>query len=78
MARRTFFSFRYKPDVNRTWIVRNFWVTKLAQSSREDDESLMRFLREGMQNTSVTCVLVGRRTTFSRSVRYETFKIRFS
>src|SRR5258708_20384398 len=26
MARRTFFSFRYAPDITRAWIVRNAWV----------------------------------------------------
>jgi hypothetical protein len=43
-------------------------------SQREDDDSLKRFLREGLKNTSVTCVLVGERTTFSRWVRYEIFR----
>jgi len=87
LARRTFFSFQYKPDVNRAWIVRNSWVTKLTQGSRsdagffdssvfeaaerEDPESLKRFLREGLENTSVTCVLVGETTVLSRWVRYE-------
>lgn len=28
MARRTFFSFHYKPDVWRAWNVRNCWVVK--------------------------------------------------
>jgi hypothetical protein len=36
MARRTFFSFQYKPDVTRAWNVRNSWVTKVTQGSRED------------------------------------------
>jgi MTH538 TIR-like domain (DUF1863) len=89
MARRTFFSFQYKPDVTRAWNVRNSWVTKVTQGSREDAgffdssvfeaserenaDTLKRFLREGLKNTSVTCVLVGETTTFSRWVRYETF-----
>jgi hypothetical protein len=89
MARRTFFSFQYKPDVTRAWNVRNSWVTKVTQGSREDagffdssvfeaseredPETLKRFLREGLKNTSVTCVLVGATTTYSRWVRYETF-----
>jgi hypothetical protein len=87
MARRTFFSFHYKPDVTRAWVVRNSWVTKLTQgdrddagffdssvfeaSQRESDESLKRFLREGLKNTSVTCVLVGAETCLRRWVRYE-------
>lgn len=87
MARRTFFSFHYKPDVSRAWVVRNSWVTKLAQGEREDagffdisvfeakeresPEVLKRFLREGLAGTTVTCVLVGNQTTFRRWIRYE-------
>lgn len=90
MARRTFFSFHYKPDVTRAWVVRNSWLTKVAQGEREDAgffdssvfeakeregvEILKRFLREGLQNTSVTCVLVGAETTLRRWVRYEIFR----
>jgi len=90
MARRTFFSFHYKPDVTRAWVVRNSWVTKVAQGQREDAgffdssvfeakeregvEILKRFLRDGLQNTTVTCVLVGAETTLRRWVRYEIFR----
>jgi MTH538 TIR-like domain (DUF1863) len=90
MARRTFFSFHYKPDVSRAWVVRNSWVTKVAQGSREDagffdssvfeanqresDDALKRFLREGLENTTVTCVLVGAQTCLRRWVRYEIFR----
>jgi MTH538 TIR-like domain (DUF1863) len=78
MARRTFFSFHYKPDVTRAWVVRNSWVMKFAQGERDDarffdssvfeaaqresDEVLKRFLRDGLKNTTVTCVLVGSET----------------
>ena len=37
----------------------------------EDPESLKRFLRQGLKNTSVTCVLIGATTALSRWVRYE-------
>jgi hypothetical protein len=90
MARRTFFSFHYKPDVTRAWVVRNSWVTKVAQGQREDAgffdssvfeakeregvEILKRFLRDGLQNSTVTCVLVGAETTLRRWVRYEIFR----
>ncbi len=90
MARRTFFSFHYKPDVTRACVVRNAWVTKIKQGDREDarffdgavfeasqresDESLKRFLRDGLKNTSVTCVLVGAETCLRRWVRYEIFR----
>jgi hypothetical protein len=89
MSRRTFFSFHYKPDVSRAWVVRNSWVTKVAQgerqdagffdssvfeaSKRESDDALKRFLREGLINTTVTCVLVGAETSLRRWVRYEIF-----
>ena len=87
MARRTFFSFHYKPDVTRAWVVRNSWVTKVAQGEREDagffdssvfeakqresDDVLKMFLREGLKNSTVTCVLVGAKTALRRWVRYE-------
>jgi hypothetical protein len=90
MARRTFFSFHYKPDVSRAWVVRNSWVTKVAQGERSDagffdssvfeankresDDALKRFLREGLNNTTVTCVLVGAETCLRRWVRYEIFR----
>jgi MTH538 TIR-like domain (DUF1863) len=90
MSRRTFFSFHYKPDVTRAWVVRNSWVTKVAQGTREDagffdssvfeasqrdsDDALKRFLREGLGNTTVTCVLVGAETCLRRWVRYEIFR----
>lgn len=84
MARRTFFSFHYQPDCWRAWNARNSWVVtgkREAQgffdssvfeaSKKESDEALKRFLREGMANTSVTCVLAGTDTWTRRWVRYE-------
>lgn len=83
--RRTFFSFHYKPDVTRAWVVRNSWVLKSSEkraegffdssvfeaSRRESPEALKRFLRDGLMNTSVTCVLAGTDTWRRRWVRYE-------
>ncbi len=83
--RRTFFSFHYIPDVWRAWNVRNSWVVKpddqvdrgffdssvFEASQKESDESLKAFLREGIKNTSVTCVLTGTDTWSRRWVRYE-------
>lgn len=79
MARRTFFSFHYKPDVTRAWTVRNSWMTKpdhedvgffdnsvFESKERESPDVLKRFLRDGLTNTSVTCVLVGAETTLRR------------
>lgn len=83
--RRTFFSFHYLPDVWRAWNVRNCWVVKpedqissgffdssvFEASKKESDDSLKAFLREGVKNTSVTCVLTGTDTWSRRWVRYE-------
>lgn len=85
MPRRTFFSFHYDPDVWRAWNVRNSWVVRdgdqddrgffdssvFEASKKESDEALKRFLREGLENTSVTCVLAGTDTWRRRWVRYE-------
>ena len=90
VARRTFFSFHYEADVTRAWVVRNSWVTKIAQGEREaagffdssvfeakereSVETLKTFLREGLRNSTVTCVLVGTQTALRRWVRYEIFR----
>lgn len=85
MARRTFFSFHYTPDVWRAWNVRNCWVVKPEEqtaegffdssvfeaSKKESEENLKTFLRNGLKNTSVTCVLAGAETSARRWVRYE-------
>ena len=85
MARRTFFSFHYGPDVWRAWNVRNCWVVRpqdqlsagffdssvFEASKKESDDALKTFLRKGMENTSVTCVLAGTNTSQRRWVRYE-------
>lgn len=85
MARRTFFSFHYKPDVWRAWNVRNSWVVRpddqedagffdssvFEASKREGEDNLKAFLRKGLENTSVTCVLAGLDTWQRRWVRYE-------
>ncbi|AYA09352.1 hypothetical protein D3Z09_09275 [Rahnella aquatilis] len=85
MPRRTFFSFHYKPDIWRAWNVRNSWVVKdvneidqgffdssvFEASKKENDDALKTFLRKGLENTSVTCVLAGTQTWTRRWVRYE-------
>tara|TARA_R110002072_G_scaffold211424_1_gene368950 strand:+ start:4189 stop:4806 length:618 start_codon:yes stop_codon:yes gene_type:complete len=84
--RRVFFSFHYQQDVWRTNQVRQSWrYQREAQreafgffdgslwesSQRKGDESLKSLIREGMKNTSVTCVLSGSQTYSRRWVRYE-------
>lgn len=83
MARRTFFSFHYHPDVHRAWNVRNSWVTQdrksagffdsgvFEESKKQGQATLKRFLNKGLQNTSVMCVLAGTNTWRRRWVRYE-------
>ncbi len=84
MARRTFFSFLYQEDVWRAWNVRNCWVVNddrqsvgffdgsvFEASKKEGDDALKAFLRDGLNNTSVTCVLTGQFTASRRWVRYE-------
>lgn len=83
MARRTFFSFHYQPDVSRAQVVRNSWVTQDRQDAgffdvsvfeakkREGVEMLKRFLREALNGSTVTCVLAGAQTAARRWVRYE-------
>lgn len=84
MARRTFFSFHYQPDSWRAWNVRNSCVVKgenevtgffdssvFEASRKESPDALKKFLRLGLENTSVTCVLAGTDTWSRRWVRYE-------
>ena len=84
MPRRTFFSFHYQADCWRAWNVRNSCVVKgekeftgffdssvFEASRKESPDALKKFLREGMENTSVTCVLAGTDTWNRRWVRYE-------
>lgn len=84
MARRTFFSFHYQEDVWRVFNVRKSWVigkdreadgffdgSVFEASKKESDEALKAFLRDGLKNTSVTCVLSGQHTAARRWVRYE-------
>lgn len=85
MTRKTFFSYHYVPDVWRAWNVRNTWVVKDSEeesagffdssvfeaSKKESNDALKAFLRKGLENTSVTCVLAGTETWSRRWVRYE-------
>ena len=83
MARRTFFSFHYKPDVQRAQIARNSWVTRervdagffdssaFEKAERTNDDTLKAFLINAMHGSSVVCALVGKETASRRWVRYE-------
>jgi hypothetical protein len=84
MARKVFFSFQYKADIMRAAQVRNSWVvTGLRESKpfvdaaewetvmRKDDETIKRWIRDQMDGTSVTVVLVGASTYDSKWVKFE-------
>lgn len=83
MARRVFFSFKYKPDVTRAMVVRNSWVTQGKEAAgfvdaadfekikRQGDVAIRRWIDNQLNGTSVTVVLVGSLTCSSRWVKYE-------
>ncbi len=83
MARRVFFSFKYKPDVSRAMVVRNCWVTQGREAAgfidaadfeavkRKGDAAIKAWIDGQLKNTSVTAVLVGTKTCSSRWVKYE-------
>ena len=83
MARKTFFSFHYKPDVQRAQVVRRshffkdhgdagFYDASAFEKTKNDDPAaLKRFLIKEIQGTSVICVLIGAQTASRRWVRFE-------
>src|SRR3954471_17938806 len=86
VKRRVFFSFHYQQDIHRVNQVRQSWrfrrenereaygffdASLWERSKRQGDESLKSLIHEGMNNTSVTCVLAGTYTWQRRWVRYE-------
>ena len=84
--RRVFFSFHYQNDIWRVNQVRNSWRYN-HENTRESEgffdgsmwesskltgpDSVKNLIREGIKNTSVTCVLFGAQTYERRWVRYE-------
>ena len=82
MARRTFFSFKYK-DVSRAMVVRNSWVTQGKEAAgfidaadfeeikRKGEPAIKAWIDNQLKGTSVTVVLVGEKTCSSRWVKYE-------
>ena len=86
VRRKVFFSFYYESDIRRSCIVRKSYMFRPGskppsasfydkslweKSRREGDESLKRLIREGMAETSVTCVLAGTDTWWRPWVRFE-------
>ncbi len=82
MARKVFFSFKYK-DVSRAMVVRNSWVTQGKESAgfidasdfeklkKQGDTAIKNWIDRQLTGTSVTVVLVGEKTCSSRWVKYE-------
>ena len=82
MARRVFFSFKYK-DVSRAMVVRNSWVAQGREAAgfidaadfekvkRQGDRAIKDWIDGQLKGTSVTVVLVGKETCNSRWVKYE-------
>ena len=82
MARRAFFSFKYK-DVSRAMVVRNSWVAQGKNAAgfidaadfenlkRQGDTAIKNWIDNQLTGTSVTVVLVGKETCTSRWVKYE-------
>jgi len=83
MARRVFFSFKYKQDISRAMVVRNSWVTQGREAAgfidaadfeelkRRGDAAIRNWIDNQLNGTSVTVVLVGEKTCSSRWVKYE-------
>ena len=83
MARRVFFSFKYKSDVSRAMVVRKSWVTQEREAAgfvdaadfekikKQGDPAIQRWIDNQLKGTSVTVVLVGSKTCTSRWVLYE-------
>lgn len=89
MVRRAFFSFHYERDIWRSNVVRNSWVTKDRESAGfwdaslwektklKGENALKRLIDEGLKNTSVTVVLIGRETAYRKWVLYEIEQSRY-
>lgn len=83
MARRVFFSFKYKQDASRAMVVRNSWVTQGKEAAgfvdaasfeklkKQGDTAIKNWIDKQLEGTSVTVVLVGEKTCSSRWVKYE-------
>ena len=83
MARRVFFSFKYKQDVSRAMVVKNSWVTQGREAAgfidaadfeklkRQGNTAIKNWIDKQLEGTSVTVVLVGEKTCGSRWVKYE-------
>jgi len=88
MAKRVYFAFHYSDVIDfRANVVRNHWMTKPDRTTagffdasiwetarKTGSTSVKRLINSGLDNTSVTCVLVGSETHIRPWVRYEIMK----
>ena len=88
MAKRVYFAFHYDDVKNfRANVVRNHWLTKddredagffdasiWEESKKKGDIALKRLINGGLDNTTITVVLIGSDTYSRRWVRYEIMK----
>lgn len=85
MARKVYFSFKYKQDVSRAMVVRKSGSFKgkgnesagfidaadFEKVKKQGDEAIKKWINSQLEGTSVTVVLVGEKTSSSRWVQYE-------
>lgn len=83
MTRRVYFAFHYQRDIWRVNVVRNSWVTQDREAAgfydaslweevkKKGEEAIIRMIDEGLKNTSVTAVLIGKETADRKWVKYE-------
>ena len=83
MARRVFFSFHYERDIWRANVVRQSWVTQdreeagfwdaslWEEAKKKGDQAIRNMIDKGLENTSVTAVLIGAQTADREWVNYE-------
>ncbi len=83
MARRVFFSFHYQNDIWKVNVVRNSRIVEGSaaagfqdaslweEAKRKGDAAVKALIDRGLENTSVTCVLIGTYTAQRQYVTYE-------
>jgi len=83
MARKVFFSFHYERDIWRTNVVRNSGVVEGSsaagfydaslweEAKKKGTDAVKKMIRQGLEGTSVTVVLIGAQTAQRKFVDYE-------
>lgn len=84
MARRVFFSFHYERDVWRASQIRNSWLLQPDREAagfwdnaswesvkKQGEDAVKRWIKQQLENTSVTVVLIGAETSTRKYVGYE-------